>query len=261
MTYHLKSHIAEKIQNAKLILEPVDHIVIDNFLPAEYAFKLSKEFGNYNDNYWHKYSNAIEEKKTCNQWNLFEPKTYMYFQLLCSEMISKVISKKFNIKVEADYGLHGGGQHLHSKMGNLNPHLDYSTHPKIGAERRLNAIYYLTDKYEENDGGHFGLWGNTSAIEPGELIREYAPIFNRLILFNTSQKSWHGLSRIYNPKGNKYRKSLATYYISNKRHNSSKNTRAIFAPREEQKKDHSVLEQIKKRASEKEHAEAYITKK
>ena len=110
--------------------------------------------------------------------------------------------------------MHGGGQHIHSKMGNLNPHLDYSIHPKIGAERRLNAIYYLTDQHEESDGGHFGLWDNSSASEPGDLVKEYAPIFNRLVLFNTSQKSWHGLSRVYKPKLNRYRKSLATYYVS-----------------------------------------------
>jgi len=260
MSHQLKSYIVEQIQGAELISDPVDHIVIDNFLPEYFAHDLSNEFGNYEDDHWHKYSNTIEEKRTCNQWNLFKSKTYTYFQLMCSEQVRKAISKKFAIEVEADYGLHGGGQHIHSKMGNLNPHLDYSMHPKISAERRLNAIYYLTDEHEDGDGGHFGLWGNGSATEPGDLIKEYAPIFNRLVLFNTSQQSWHGLSRVYEPKANHYRKSLATYYVSNPREGSLTHTRALFAPRAEQHNDKKVLDQIRARVSENEHEKVYVVK-
>jgi len=261
MTDQLKDHIVEKIQNSELISAPIDHIVVDNFLPEDFARDLSNEFGDYDDDHWHKYSNTIEEKRTCNQWNLFKPKTYKYFQIICSDLVNAEISNKFNIEVEADYGLHGGGQHIHSKMGNLNPHLDYSIHPKLGAERRLNAIYYLTDDHEEGDGGHFGLWGNGSATEPGDLIKEYAPIFNRLVLFNTSQKSWHGLSRVYEPKAHQYRKSLATYYVSSPRQASLTHTRALFAPRAEQSNNKTVLDQIRARVSETEHQKVYVDKK
>lgn len=261
MTTQIKSYIVEQIQSAELISEPIDHIVIDNFLPEDFARDLSNEFGDYGDDHWHKYSNTMEEKRTCNQWNLFKPKTYTYFQLLCSEFVNNSISKKFNIQIEADYGLHGGGQHIHSKMGNLNPHLDYSIHPKTGAERRLNAIYYLTDDHEEGDGGHFGLWGNGSETEPGDLVKEYAPLFNRLVMFNTSQQSWHGLSRIYKPKSNRYRKSLATYCVSSPREEALTHTRAFFAPRAEQLHDKAVLEQIHARVSEKDHEKVYVIKK
>lgn len=254
-------YIASKIENASLIVNPIDHIVIDDFLPSEVAIALSKEFGQYDGENWHKYSNTIEEKKTCNQWNLFKDTTYQYFQAACSAPVSLAISKKFGINVDADYGLHGGGQHIHSKMGNLNPHLDYSLHPKIKLERRLNAIYYLTDDYEKSDGGHFGLWGNSSSEQPGNLVTEYEPLFNRLVLFNTSQNSWHGLSRVYDPKENRYRKSLATYYLSEPRAEALSHTRALFAPRDDQKSDEKVLRQIKDRVSEGKHQTSYVTKK
>lgn len=256
----LKSCITKKICSAKIISDPIDHIVIDNFLPENFAHELSNEFGNYDSDHWHVYSNSIEEKKTCNQWNLFKPKTYCYFQLICSGSVNQAVSRKFQIKVEADYGLHGGGQHVHSKMGNLNPHLDYSIHPKMGAERRLNAILYLTNHYEEGDGGHFGLWGNKSANKPGKLIREYTPIFNRLILFNTSQNSWHGLSRVYDPQNNQLRKSLANYYVSAPREEALSHTRAFFAPRVEQENDTAILDQIQSRVNENEHEKVYVIK-
>lgn len=257
----LTSEIANKIMQADLIRDPIDHLVIDDFFHIDIANELATEFGDYEDDKWHKYSNSIEDKRTCNQWNFFKKQTYSYFQTLCSDQVNQAISKKFNIETAADYGLHGGGQHIHSMNGNLNPHLDYSIHPKIKMERRINAIFYLTDDYSADEGGHFGLWGNSSPTEPGPLVKEYAPNFNRIVIFNTSQNSWHGLSRKYMPKETKYRKSLATYYVSEVRDSALKHTRALFAPREDQIKDLSVLEQIKKRVSELDHTNTYVVKK
>lgn len=246
-----------KILKAPISNDPVDHVVIEDFLPSSFANQLSLEFPEYDNPIWHTYNNSVEDKKTCNQWNIFGPNTYQYFQYICSENVSAAISEKFGIEIEPDIGLHGGGQHIHASMGNLNPHLDYSIHPKTGKERRLNAIYYLTDHHVESDGGHFGLWNNKLKNAPGELRREYAPTFNRLILFNTSQNSWHGLSRKYEPKSGRFRKSLASYYVSSPRSEALAHTRALFAPREDQKQDERVHNLIKLRSSEQTFQEVY----
>ena len=253
--------IVKKILKAKLIKDPIDHFVIDNFLQKNLAKKLSLEFGDYNSGHWHCYSNKIEEKKTCNQWNFFRPNTYKFFISILSHEVDEAISKKFKINVKSDYGLHGGGQHIHRKLGNLNPHLDYSLHPKINLERRINVIYYLTDDYTSKDGGHLGFWDNKNFKRPGMLKKEYEPKFNRLIVFNTSQNSWHGLSRIYNPiKKNKYRKSLASYYVSTPQRFLRKNTRALYAPRENETNNNEILKLIKLRASKKNYYKAYKVK-
>jgi hypothetical protein len=253
----LINFIVKKILKSKLLKDPIDHLIIDNFLPKKLAKKLSLEFGDYNSSHWHCYSNKIEEKKTCNQWNLFNINTYTYFSSVLSNQVDKAISKKFRINVISDYGLHGGGQHIHGKLGNLNPHLDYSLHPKINLERRINVIYYLTDRYHSKDGGHLGFWDNKNSKQPGNLKKEYEPRFNRLILFNTSQNSWHGLSRLYNPAKNKYRKSLATYYLSIPRKNSLNHNRALYAPREKELNNRKILKIIKLRSSKKNYYKAY----
>jgi hypothetical protein len=95
-------------------------------------------------------------------------------------------------------------------MGNLNPNLDYALHPKLGFERRINAIYYLSDPYGDKDGRNFALWNNTILNEPGKIVEEYSTLFNRMIWFDTSENSWHGLSKVHNPSGSKCRKSLAS---------------------------------------------------
>lgn len=151
----------------------------------------------------------------------------------------------------------GGGQHIHGKKGNLNPHLDYSIHPKTNLQRRINLIYYLTDKYSSNEGGQLGFWGNDNSKKPGKLIKEYEPKFNRVIIFNTSQNSWHGLSKLYNPTKGKYRKSLASYYISKPVKSCLKNYRAKFAPRANQVNDTNVLKTISMRLNKKYFYKAY----
>lgn len=56
--------------------------------------------------------------------------------------------------------MHGGGWHVHANNGNLNPHLDYTIHPKVKYQRRLNLIIYLEESYKDKYGGHLGFWSH-----------------------------------------------------------------------------------------------------
>ena len=61
MNKQLKAHIIEQIHSAEVISAPIDHIVVDSFLPEDFARDLSNEFGDYDGDHWQKYSNMIEE--------------------------------------------------------------------------------------------------------------------------------------------------------------------------------------------------------
>lgn len=96
--------------------------------------------------------------------------------------------------------------------------------------------------------GHLGLWSHDKKNnQPKSLIKEVAPQFNRAIIFDTTQNSWHGMSqKLKVPKGI-YRKSLAVYYLTVPK-NAKHNLRAVYAPREDQINNKEVLETIKLRA-------------
>lgn len=55
--------------------KPFPHFIVDDFFEADVVEKLEKEFPDFGDNIWHGYENAIEIKKTCNNWNAFPPNT------------------------------------------------------------------------------------------------------------------------------------------------------------------------------------------
>ena len=238
---------------------PFDHCVIDNFFNTKIANKLEKEFPSFNSENWHIYDNALEIKKTCNNWNSFPPLTYQVFNYLNSEEFTSLISKKIfkNKRLFSDVGLNGGGWHIHKNGGKLNPHLDYSIHPKTGLQRKLNLIIYLNSKWKESWGGHLGFWGSESKKKPGEVEKKFLPKYNRAILFDTSQNSWHGLPEPVNSPNNEYRKSIAVYYLCAPPKNISKRGKALYAPTKLQENDQTILDLIKKRSSTSKAMKAY----
>ena len=235
-----------KWQEAK----PFPHFYVDNFFESNIAEKLETDMPNFNSDIWHEYGNAIEIKKACNNWNAFPSVTYRAFSYLNSSDFVTLLGKTLfsDDILSADFGLNGGGWHIHSKGGKLNTHLDYSLHPKTRLQRKLNIIVYLNSRWNENWGGALGLWGNESDKAPGSLVKKITPVFNRAVIFDTTCNSWHGLPEPIDCPENEFRKSLAVYYLTNASDVVDPRGKALFAPTEEQKNDHEVIDLIRKRA-------------
>lgn len=237
---------------------PFDYCIIDNFFIENVAKDLEADFLNYEDHRWFYYKSSIENKKALNDWNIFPSLTYRVLRELNSEKFINVVANAAGVPLYHDPGLHGGGWHIHGQGGNLNPHQDYSIHPKIGLQRKLNLIIYLSSDLSDSHGGHLGLWSHNEDMNaPDELLKEVEPKFNRAIIFDTTQNSWHGMSRpLLQPPGI-FRKSLAVYYLTDPVADTDPRERALFAPREEQKGDKVVQDLIKARADSKIFSSAY----
>ncbi len=230
--------------------EPFDHCLVDSFISASFLKQLQDEFPDYESDMWYEYKNKIEHKKAQNNWNLFPESTYKFFEYLNSNEFIDFLSGLYGVKLYADYGLHGGGWHIHKEGGNLNPHLDYDIHPKLKMKRVINLIIYLTKDYKEEYEGKLGLWEHDEVNDvPGKLAKEILPVENRAIFFDTTQNSWHGMSKQMTSHGERiFRRSLAIYYLAKVDDIAGKRERALFAGRESQKDDADVGELIKLRS-------------
>lgn len=241
--------------------KPFDHCVIDNFFQEDVARQLSEEFLAFDSEKWFCYKNPIEDKKALNDWNAFPELTYRAFTFLNSPGFVRTLSETLATELFPDQGLHGGGWHMHGPGGNLNPHLDYSIHPKLKLERRVNIIVYLSRELQPaQHGGHLGLWEHDAdRCRPGELAKEIEPIFNRAVIFDTTQNSWHGMSRpLVQPQGI-HRKSLAVYYLCRPSPSAASRGRALFAARPEQLGDSRVEEIIRLRSDVSSSSSVYRT--
>ena len=221
--------------------DPFFHLVIDNFFDTETALKLSQEFFSYDDPRWFHYNNPIEKKKTINHWNYFPATTYKEFARLCSEQYISHIETITGIQgLLPDIGLHGGGWHIHGTGDKLNIHKDYSIHPKLHLLRKLNLIVYLTPDWQAEWGGALELWSHNTEIDrPLACCAKIDCLFNRAVLFDTTQNSWHGLPDAIKCPVGITRRSMAVYYLTNAESTDNR-YRALFVPTREQESDSDV---------------------
>lgn len=229
--------------------KPFPFLVMDDFLKDTLADTLASEIPDIDDKRLFVYDNPLEVKRALNDWNAYPTATYQFLQYLNSNPVIDTLSEMAGVQLYPDHGLHGGGWHIHGNGGKLNPHLDYSIHPKMKLQRKLNLIIYLAKDWQAEWGGHLGFWShNVKTKGPDELLHETAIQFNRAVLFDTTCNSWHGITQpVSSPEGHT-RNSIAIYYLAEPVEGAPERSRALYAPTEDQQDDPEILDLIRKRA-------------
>lgn len=230
---------------------PFYYHVIDDFFDYNTAKKIESEFPDYNSDVWFQYNNPIEKKKACNNWYFFKEEIYKTFCHLNSYEFIEKIKDITGIKVlYPDIGLHGGGMHISGRDDKLNIHLDYSIHPKLKLQRKLNLIVYMSENWDTEWGGNLEFWTHDhDKNKPRECGKKINNIFNRAVLFDTTQNSWHGYPEPLSCPIDRHRKSLAVYYLTDLSEEIDKRERALYAPYKDQDQDPEVLDLIQKRVN------------
>ena len=104
----------------------------------------------------------------------------------------------------------GGGLHQIEPGGFLKIHADFNVHPKLKLDRRLNLLTYLNKDWRDEWGGHLELW-NAPMTERRQRI---APLFNRTVVFSTTDTSFHGHPHPLTSPPGVTRKSVSLYYYT-----------------------------------------------
>jgi len=196
---------------------PFRYVAIDNFLPIDIAEKIHENYPKVNLGEWD--GTTYLDQKNKFQKSKFEPNSFMQnvFDALNGEEFCSWLDKltEFEEPLLGDPDLFGGGLHQSVNGAFLNVHVDYNIHPKTKYHRRLNVIIYLNKDWKEEYQGHNELWDFTNGKKI--LLDRVAPIFNRCVIFETNEISFHGHPTPLNTPEGVTRKSLATYYYTKDR--------------------------------------------
>lgn len=173
---------------------------------------------------WLTYRSAVEQKRTCEDIEMI-PET---LRAVVTEMQSPAwlgwLKRQTGIsELQTDPTLRGGGLHQSGAGDFLDIHLDYKIHPTLLLERRLNAILFLNREWDESWGGALELWDAGAR----ECVHRIFPKFRRLVLFECTDDSYHGMPEPLACPLGVTRNTVAVYYLSP----PQGRRRALFVPR------------------------------
>lgn len=186
----------------------INYFIVDNLLPSNLADEIDNCFPP------HSQLNLLDgpqERKYVgvrfnNEQSLVEECVYAFQQDEVIDLISQVCGIPQLLGDQELYA--GAGVSSMSEGCFLNPHIDNS-HDRLKRHfRRLNLLYYVSRELTTCDGGNLLLYPHgisKSAIS-------IPPIFNRLVVFRTDNRSLHAVSKITSPLA--FRKTISNYYFS-----------------------------------------------
>lgn len=191
---------------------PFPHIVIDDVLTPE-AFRLAaKEFPAIGDAFWKGYLHVNETKYGNTYPDTWAPSLRSIAQELTSPEFVALLERLTGISgLLPDWTMDGGGLHQSTRGGFLNIHADFSTHhTHQNWARRVNILLYLNEEWEQDWGGSLELWDRDMTAVQARVT----PRGNRMLVFTTSNDSFHGHpDPLACPEG-VARRSMALYYFT-----------------------------------------------
>jgi len=194
--------------------EPYKHIIIDKVFDAELADRCLQNFPAPADPCWEPANNADIEVKLRTTWKSeFDiPEAIVdAVRILNSAPVLNAMGERLDIpKLVPDPYFTGGGLNVTLPGGVLDVHVDGNYHDATGLNRRINAIVYLNPEWQPQWGGEFGIYERDGRT----CVKRVAPLFNRLVIFDSHDFSFHGLPEpLAFPPGTA-RKSIILYYYT-----------------------------------------------
>ncbi|MGB3511214.1 MAG: 2OG-Fe(II) oxygenase [Microcoleaceae cyanobacterium] len=206
--------MADKYAESYATAKPFPHVIIDNFLPEHILEEVLKEFPQPGSIDWKSFSNKSEKKLASKQELQMGEATRLVLYQLNSSTFVDFLEKLTGIDgIISDPHFVGGGLHQIQPGGYLKLHADFNRHTRLKLDRRLNLLLYLNKDWEEEYGGYLQLWDTDMTRCEQKIL----PIFNRCVVFSTTDFSYHGHPDPLTCPEDRTRKSLALYYYSNGR--------------------------------------------
>ena len=194
--------------------DPFPHIAIENFLNSEVLEGVLQEVEEFDNKNWHLMDDRYQKKWANSITSTMGPKTRNLLQFLNGQEIMNFLEELTGIEgLVPDPYLAGGGLHQLREGGFLGVHADFNYQKQIRLDRRINLLIYLNKDWDESYGGGLELWDT----EMKSCVKSYTPDFNKCVIFNTTDTSFHGNPQPVCAPNGRPRRSIALYYYTNGR--------------------------------------------
>ncbi len=199
--------------------KPFRHVIIDDFFNRDFCQQLLQDFPGFEARYaLNEMGNVGGKAVRMDVRDISDAYRALDAHIQTPEFLRLIeqITGIPDLLYDTEYI--GGGTHENRHGQGLDAHVDFNYHPTTGWHRRLNLIVYLNHEWEENWGGNIEFQSDPWNPEASDLKR-VLPLFNRAVIFETNEYSWHGFEAIRLPADKQHlsRRSFAIYLYTRER--------------------------------------------
>ena len=209
---HLNTKFAntDKLNDIFVGTPPYPMIVLDDFLPTEYAHMLEQEIPGISDQYWTEFTRRGSRMKECVKLDQ-APVANEFVNQMHSQQGMQWLSKLTNIKdLIPDPYIVGAGYSKSYRGDSLQVHTDFNWNNRLKLNRKVNLILYLNSEWNEDWGGSLEFWDD----EKTHCVQKISPLPNRLVLWIYDTNLIHGFPELLASPENVSRNNLIQFYYT-----------------------------------------------
>ena len=208
----------ELLHTEYVTAKPFPHIVIDGLFDESALAEVERLFPNAEENDWVRFDNDHERKLGYRHGMAIPEAIELFLYRMNSYPMLQFLEKLTGINgLIPDPYFGGGGLHRIERGGFLDIHADFNWHPLLHLHRRLNLLLYLNRDWEEAWGGALELWDEKMESCQQSIL----PLFNRTVIFSTTDTSYHGHPKPLQSPVGVSRRSVSLYYYTAERADAS----------------------------------------
>ena len=204
---------AAEYRDAFQAAQPFRHVCIDDFFNVDAAEAALRDFPPFDQQFAigdnGEYGGKAVVSNIC-EISPFYAKLYDYF--ISRDFLDAMSAVTGIENLHGDPTLYGGGTHENLNGQTLDVHVDFNFQIGAGFHRRANLLLYLNKEWDPAWGGAIELHSNPRRPDVNE-FKQFNVIFNRAVVFETNEYSWHGFRKIRLPEDRLHlsRKCLSIY--------------------------------------------------
>ncbi len=193
--------------------QPFKHLCIDDFFTSAAAAAALRDFPPFDRKFAiNEYAEYGGKAVVSNIREISQSYAGLYEYLLSPEFLAAMSAITGIDELRGDPTLYGGGTHENLNGQELDVHVDFNFQIAGGFHRRANLLLYLNEEWDPAWGGAIELHSNPRRPALDE-FKQFNVIFNRAVIFETNEYSWHGFRKIQLPEHRLHlsRKCLSIY--------------------------------------------------
>ena len=207
------------IRSEFLAAQPFRYACMESFLDPAWAETLLRDFPVFDPKKALDEFGKVGKKAVRTDMREISDSYREFYDYISSQPFLDAMSAMTGIPdLRFDKQMYGGGTHENLEGQALDAHVDFNYDQERQLHRRINLLIYLNKEWDVSWGGAIQLHSDPRDWDHDE-IKTFNCTFNRCVVFETNEHSWHGFQRIRLPEEKRglTRKCISIYLYTKER--------------------------------------------